>query len=527
MNDIRILDCTLRDGGYCNQWNFGKDNIYKIIRNLIKANVDIIECGFLTNKIEYDENSTKYTHIKQLSKFVPSKTSDRMFTVMINYGEYNIDDIPDSKESPVLGIRVAFHKKNCKNALSFCKQLKEKGYFVFLQPMVSVNYSDKEFINLILQANDIKPYAFYIVDSFGTMKRKDLHRYFSLTEAFLGEDIVVGFHSHNNFQSALSNAESIIEFEHKRHKIIIDSTVYGMGRGAGNLNTELFVNYLNTELKTQYNVKPLLQIMDDILERFYISNPWGYTLPNYLSASYGIHPNYADYLSKKNTLTVEAMDEIFSLIDIEKAAEYDVDYIEDIYNQYMARGKTNTERLNELKKMFVGRKVLLIAPGKTASTESANICRFIKEENPIVISINHVYPVNDVDYVFVSNLRRFRELPKLINEKIIVTSNIQTECAYMTVDYFALINPSQSEKYNAGMMAIQFIMDVGCDDIWLAGYDGYSYDSDENYETLDLTLVMSKEQIDSLNRSMRQVLDYYKSCVNISFLTKSIYSIED
>lgn len=118
-------------------------------------------------------------------------------------------------------------------------------------------------------------------------------------------------------QLAYSNAQSLVDL-HSERSMIIDSSVYGMGRGAGNLNTELFVEYLNENADGKYDIKPLLVIIDEILNEFYQRNYWGYSLPNYLSASHNAHPNYAGYLDDKKTLTVEAMNQMFDMMDEEK-----------------------------------------------------------------------------------------------------------------------------------------------------------------------------------------------------------------
>lgn len=120
--------------------------------------------------------------------------------------------------------------------------------------MVTLSYSDEEFLKLIRQVNEFMPYAFYIVDSFGMMKGKDLTRLFYMIEHNLSEEISIGFHSHNNMQLAYSNAQTLINVRSNRN-LIIDSSVYGMGRGAGNLNTELFVDYLNENYGTHYKLE--------------------------------------------------------------------------------------------------------------------------------------------------------------------------------------------------------------------------------------------------------------------------------
>ncbi|HFJ7483054.1 TPA: 3-hydroxy-3-methylglutaryl-CoA lyase, partial [Enterococcus faecium] len=93
MNNVQILDCTLRDGGYCNNWEFGFDNTKKIISGLIESGIEIIECGFLTNKTVYNKNVTKYTTLEELAQIIPEKREGKLFVAMMNYGEYNIEDL--------------------------------------------------------------------------------------------------------------------------------------------------------------------------------------------------------------------------------------------------------------------------------------------------------------------------------------------------------------------------------------------------------------------------------------------------
>ena len=201
MNEIRLLDCTLRDGGYCNQWRFGKRNIKKIVDGLEKSQVEIIECGFLTNKVEYDVDVTKFTQLEQLNTIITEKKSGTLYVVMMNYGEYDTRQLPDCKDTVIDGIRIAFHKRDLNNALEMAKEVNDKGYLVFLQPMVSMSYSDQEFLSLIEKTNELSPFAFYIVDSFGMMEEKDLLRFFFLADTNLSHHIYLGFHSHNNLQS--------------------------------------------------------------------------------------------------------------------------------------------------------------------------------------------------------------------------------------------------------------------------------------------------------------------------------------
>ena len=331
MDNISILDCTLRDGGYCNKWRFGHSNIETIISGLETSGIDIIECGYITQKISsYDEDVTQYRTFADLEELIKDKKNNAMYVAMINFGEFSPEDIPDNKSGLIDGIRLAFHKKNAAAALDMCRILKEKGYAVFVQPMLTLSYSDSEFIELIKSINSVKPYAAYIVDSFGSMNANDLMRLFYLADNNLCDEIKLGFHSHNNLQLAYSNAQTLISMPTER-KLIIDSSIMGMGRGAGNLNSELIIQRFGD----RYYIVPMLKIIDEILGNFYKQNYWGYSLANYLSATYNLHPNYANYLDDKDTLSFENMNDIFSLMSDEKRFEFDKGYIERIYYDFM------------------------------------------------------------------------------------------------------------------------------------------------------------------------------------------------
>lgn len=522
MNKIHVLDCTLRDGGYCNQWKFGYEHINKIINSLIEANIDIIECGFLTEKTIYDPDVTKFTNLEQIKKIIPQYHEKKIFVAMLNYGEFNIQNLPENDGTSINGIRVAFHKKDLEKSLFLCEKIKEKGYLVFVQAMVSLSYTDEEFLNMIQKVNKLEPYAFYIVDSFGMMKRKDLTRLFYMVEHNLNKSIYIGFHSHNNMQLAYSNAQSLVD-THTESNLIIDSSVYGMGRGAGNLNTELFVEYLNENAGANYSLTPLLTIIDEILNEFYQQNYWGYSLPNYLSAMYNLHPDYARYLDDKKTLTVESINKIFDTMDKEKKFSYDKVYIEDIYQKYMTAGKVQEEHKSELKNILKHKKVLLIAPGKSSYDEQSKIIKFSKDNNIITIGVNFEYPVISSDYIFLSNLRRYRELKMQNKNNCIVTSNIPDENVYLQIKYHELINKEEAVKDNAGMMAIKFLIMYEVKEIYLAGFDGYSHDVNENYGDTNMAFTTKNIILDAMNKGMCNVLKEFSKKTKIKFLTTPKY----
>ena len=144
----------------------------------------------------------------------------------------------------------------------------------------------------------------------------------------LDSEISLGFHSHNSLQLSFSNTKTLLKMDIKRH-LIIDACLYGMGRGAGNLCTELITKYLNDNNSKNYKISPLLKSIDKDLKPIYEKSPWGYSTPYYIAALYGCHPNYAGYLVKKG-VSDEEIDKILSQISIENKTVYNSNYIDSL-----------------------------------------------------------------------------------------------------------------------------------------------------------------------------------------------------
>lgn len=519
MNNVSMLDCTLRDGGYCNLWKFGKNNIEIIISNLIESNVDIVECGFLTKKGTYDRDASLFHSIAQAESFIKYRKNSN-FALMVNYGEIDIDEIPQYNGGFIDIIRVAFHKKDVSGALEFCKALCNKGYRVFIQAMVSLSYSDEEFISLINEVNKFIPYAFYIVDSFGVMKTDTLVHLMDIVDKNINKNIIIGFHSHNNMQLSYSNAQMFCSLADNRN-IIVDSSIMGMGRGAGNLNTELFTEYLNDKYGATYVLKPLLRTIDEVINAFHQKNSWGYSLPNYLSAKHNIHPNYARFLDDKKTLSFKDVDEIFTFFIEEKKVNYDEEYISRLYLEYMS-SNTVSNNIDFLENSLSGKTVILIAPGKSAEVEKHKIIEMAAKDVKIM-TVNHNYNNCDVDYVFISNKRKATEFVKKENTILITTSNVSLDYSDIIVDYTQLINNRKYVKDNAGLMAIKMLIDCGVKKIYLAGFDGYSYDFSENYSQGNESDIYKKSITDNLNNGMNEVLAKYSKIIDMEFLTTTQY----
>jgi 4-hydroxy 2-oxovalerate aldolase len=521
MSRIRVLDCTLRDGGYINNWGFGEKNIKFILNALDNSRLDIIEVGFLSNRIDKDDNLSKFTSMQDVSELIEKTSKDNLKVCMINFGEFSIDDIPQAKDVSVDGIRVAFHKKDLDEAIVYCQQLINKGYRVFLQPMVAANYTDEEYLYLIKQANRINPYAFYVVDSFGIMKQSDVIRYFFMADYNLKKDIYIGFHSHNNLQLSYSNAQALIATNTTR-ELIIDSSIHGMGRGAGNLNTELFLEYLNSLKLGDYDINPLLDAIDYVIKPIYLKKPWGYSLPHYLSAINNCHPNYATYLDDLATLTVKDMSIILSKLDPIKKNNFDREYIKKMYRNYQEENIELRDDSDKLDKILSLKDILLIAPGKSISLESNTIKSFIKNHKPIVLGVNFKPEEFDTDFLFFSNKRRYDKASPSHNKNIIVTSNIyDVSYDHYVVKYDNLLNQTRSVEDNAGLMLIKLLINIKVNKIYLAGFDGYDLkkSAEESFSKKEFSTGQTNERLERINLGMNYLINEFARHVDIDFVT--------
>ena len=242
MGEIRLLDCTLRDGGYINDWKFGKETISGILDRLALAEIDLIECGFITEKT-VNENYSLFADADVINGYVKQPSAKSMYVAMIAIGEKEINPelICDAADTIIDGIRITFHPDEIKKAFEWANILKKKGYNVFIQPVGSANYDDELILDIIKKVNQLKPFAFYIVDTLGAMSENDMMHMLHIIDRNLDENVKLGYHSHNNLQLAFANAQRMMEFGTNRD-VIIDCSVYGMGRGAGNLCTELMVD---------------------------------------------------------------------------------------------------------------------------------------------------------------------------------------------------------------------------------------------------------------------------------------------
>lgn len=263
---IHLFDSTLRDGGYINNWDFNPAKLNGIYKAANDAGIKYVEIGYL-DKVNSND-------IQKLDAFI---------FVMIDFNKKDKYIIPNKDDSNIDGIRIACHKDEVYDCISYALELKKKGFFTGIQLMGINHYLISEFGSL--KDKFVGLDFISIADSNGTLLPKNTEK---IINCLKGNGYLLIFHPHNNIQLAMENALVAINSGID----IIDSTFNGIGRGAGNLQTELIMSYLNRYIGYSFNIPPVLSAIEKYIIPLRGAYNWGYNVQNMLSGIYSIHPYY-------------------------------------------------------------------------------------------------------------------------------------------------------------------------------------------------------------------------------------------
>lgn len=530
MGKVCLLDCTLRDGGYINEWNFGEYAIRDIIRKLERTGIEYIEIGFVRTLQQYHPDDSLFDGTKNIDRMILPKNPHVKYVGMVDMARpAELEMLQKDGDGDGLDvIRVIFKQNKVEEAYRYVEQLLNMGYEVFAQPVGTNFYTQEEWKELILRFNQLPIHGFYIVDSFGMIKKDELLQWVHIADAYLRKDIMLGYHSHNNMQQAMGNAAAMVEAGGQRN-LVIDACVFGMGRGAGNLNMELFAQYLNEKNADAYRLEPMLEITDEYLNDIYAQKYWGYSLPLYLSAVNGCHPNYAIYFSVKGNLTAKSYNEIFQSIVLEDKIYYSKEKAEQYYKVYQQNYIDDRVTLSELEQKWLGKEILLLGSGKSILVDEEKIKAYIAREHPIVISLNFVADTIPCDYSFCGHIRRYREILRNeerlgINTVKVITSNLRDAEGYQYMVNFSSYSATETEiMENSGIMLLNLLTTIGVDHVAVAGMDGYENERNGNYVNPRWEYAFSKEEQELRNRLIRAALKKIQSKITIRSLTRSVY----
>ncbi len=528
---VNILDCTLRDGGYVNDWDFGHSVITGTYKRLDESGVDYIEVGFLDDRRAFDINRSIFPNTESINRIFGNVEKKHATPVaMIDYGTCSIDSIGRCEDSFIDGIRVIFKKEKIAEALPFCKAIKEKGYKLFIQAISITAYSDEEMVAYVKQINDVKPYAFSIVDTYGLLDTESLTHYFYLIDNNLDPEIIMGYHEHNNFQLGFSNTIKFLSMETER-ELVADSTVYGMGKSAGNCPTELLAMHLNDYYDKSLDLNLVLEIIDTDLLQIYQQHYWGYKYDFYIAALQKCHPTYVKTLLDKKTLSITAVNEILSGIPEENKLHFNKELIELAYINYQSNQVDDAGCYEQLRaRNLSSRNILIVGPGSSIDRHKEEILNFIQKREAVVILVNFYTECFPTDYMFMSNAKRYSKLSDTlsgskINTRLMLTSNVSVldYAADYVFNYESLLNQKCRNSDNALMLLLSMLHKLEVSEVHLAGFDGFGNISGDYCER---GYEFEKQDVEQRNRIMSEDLSYWNTLIKIHFVTPTRYVVE-
>ena len=534
MSEPKILDCTLRDGAYLIDKTFGNENIHGIVNGLVKAKIDFIEIGFFQND-GFGEGKTVFKNSKDASQFIPKDKNDCLFTVLADCSRYDVGNLDDCTGDSIDAVRECFFKHEIEQAMDNCIKIKKHGYLLFVQPVDLMGYTDKEILDLIDKVNVIEPYCISIVDTFGSMYQEDLHRLFSILHYNLSPTIKIGFHSHNNLQLSSALSQEFLRLTLGKRDVVVDSTLAGMGRGAGNTPTELVAQYMVSKMHARYDMDSILDILDTYMENIRCRCSWGYNTQYFVAGCYSAHVNNVAYLKEKNSIRSKDIRFILNKIGISARKRYLYDLLEKTYINYLNSEIDDSASLEKLNSIFSSKTVLVLVPGSTLKTKVDTINEYIKINNPIVVAVNVIPSEYTIDYLFISNLKRYEQCSKLTkyaDVTKILTSNIPEERGSNSVriNILKVVKCGWEHLDNSTIMLLRLLDYLKPSNIGIAGFDGYdSSNNKKNYYLESMELSSPKNNANELNDEIYDMFKDYvtnrvNQDVNILFVTESRFS---
>ena len=340
MNKYNLLDCTLRDGSYITDGEFPQLAIKDIIRTLIEAHIDFIEVGYLNNKKPFKGNSTHFDSVERIVEYLPLDRKNALLLAMIDVDQFGINDLVPYDGKSIDGIRIVFYKHQVEEAIKYAEVVKSLGYKLFMQPMVTIDYTMAEYSSLCHDLIKLDPDGISIVDSFGYMTPMDFRKYFRILDNLAPDHVIIGFHSHQNMDLALPVAVDVFDYQTSR-KLVVDCSLLGMGRGAGNLQTELAANYYNNCFVPKYNIPELIRLVDNYIKPIKEKKTWGYSPFYFLTAYKECHPNYAAFILESHDISLTDFSTYLEYIPLEMKTKCRRPYVEELYRKFRSEEGSN------------------------------------------------------------------------------------------------------------------------------------------------------------------------------------------
>ena len=295
---IKVVDCTIRDGGLMNDSRFSKEFVRSVYKALASSGVDIIEMGYRNSRKMLSPSKYgiwRFSDDRAIKEAIKGVKTNSKLAVMMDSHKSDTNDIKPKKESPVDLIRVATYVKDIDNAIMTANDAVNKGYEATINVMAvshAVEWELNEALVQIEKETTVK--AVYIVDSFGALYCDDIDYYYDKFKKYI-KTKEIGMHCHNHQQLGFGNTiQGIIKGSN-----YVDATLYGIGRAAGNCPLELLMSFLKNP---KFNIRPILEIIETHILPLQKNIVWGYNIPYMIAGILNQHPEESmEYMKiKKN-----------------------------------------------------------------------------------------------------------------------------------------------------------------------------------------------------------------------------------
>lgn len=509
-----ILDCTFRDGGYYNSWDFSAGLTSKYLEAMRKSKIDVVELGFRNFPKKEFLGAFAYStddYIETLD--LPEEIT---YAVMIDAktvleSGYAIDIaisklFKEKKDSKISLVRIAAHYHEVTKSKDIAKKLKDLGYKVGFNLMQSAGKSNTQLSETSKEITDWNCVdILYFADSLGNMDSKEVIRIIESLKSNWQKDI--GFHAHNNMDLALSN--TLVAYEHGVKWL--DVTVSGMGRGAGNAPTENLLCVLSKE-NNKYIASPIYELVIKEFTALQKSHGWGSNLLYFIGAKNNVHPMYIQkILSNKKY----GSSEILGAIDYLSNNKSSSNYVNDLLEQALMPTLSNKDASSSfgLIRKYSDRDFLLIGNGPGSERYKSDIERYIRNQNPIVISINindHL-PQDVVNYYSISHNSKFlsdKDRYKFINKPVILPKHRFNQSELLNFknnhvydysleikidDYQVSDNGCTLPSELTAAYTISAAISMGASRIYLVGFDGYDENDPRQQELIDFWILFKSK----------------------------------
>ena len=288
--EIKVIDCTIRDGGLMNKSNFTIETVRNVYKACCDAGIDMVELGYRNSRKMFSDKEYglwRFCDENELKKVIKDiKSPKTKLAVMQDSHKAVAEDVLPKKESVVDVIRVATYVKDIDKAIKLANNATDKGYEATINFMSISRALDRDLDEALMQIEkETKVSAVYIVDSFGSLYSEDMDFYYDKFKKYL-KNKEVGVHCHNSKQLAFANTIAGII----RGANYVDGTLYGLGRGAGNCPTELLLSFLKNP---KFDIRPILDIISKEIMPLTKTIQWGYSIPYMVAGALNRHPQDA------------------------------------------------------------------------------------------------------------------------------------------------------------------------------------------------------------------------------------------